>query len=81
MTDPTAGPAETQSRARYLLDGRRVTLSDLLSAGLLAEGEHLTFVRPRMGETHEATVTARPRRSAQPAGIGLLEVHSPRPAR
>ncbi|WP_405767376.1 hypothetical protein [Streptomyces sp. NBC_01538] len=59
MTDSTAGPAETQSRARYLLDGRRVTLSDLLSAGLLAEGEQLTFVRPRMGETHEATVTSR----------------------
>lgn len=59
MTDSTAGPAETQSRARYLLDGRRVTLTDLLSAGLLAEGQHLTFVRPRMGDTHEATVTSR----------------------
>ncbi|MGQ4366119.1 restriction system modified-DNA reader domain-containing protein [Streptomyces sp. SAS_272] len=59
MSDSTASPAETQSRARYLLDGRRVTPTDLLSAGLLAEGEHLTFVRPRMGETHEATVTSR----------------------
>ncbi|MDQ0911100.1 putative transcriptional regulator [Streptomyces canus] len=59
MTDSTAGPAETQSRARYLLDGRRVALADLLSAGLLSDGEHLTFVRPRMGETHEATVTSR----------------------
>ncbi|MER6676091.1 CBS domain-containing protein [Streptomyces sp. NPDC000983] len=59
MTDSTADPAETQSRARYLLDGRRVTLSDLLSAGLLAEGEHLKFVRPRMGEKHDATVTSR----------------------
>ncbi|MFJ8939798.1 CBS domain-containing protein [Streptomyces sp. NPDC102365] len=59
MTDSPIGPADTQSRARYLLDGRRVTLSDLLGAGLLAEGERLTFVRPRMGETHEATVTAR----------------------
>lgn len=59
MTDNTAGPAEAQSRARYLLDGRRVTLSDLLDAGLLAEGEHLSFVRPRVGEKHEATVTSR----------------------
>lgn len=59
MTDSTAGPAEAQSRASYLLDGRRVTLSDLLRAGLLAEDEHLTFVRPRMGETHEARVTSR----------------------
>ncbi|WP_063793778.1 CBS domain-containing protein [Streptomyces hirsutus] len=59
MTDSHAGSAETQSRARYLLDGRRVTLTDLLGAGLLSEGEHLSFVRPRMGEKHEATVTSR----------------------
>lgn len=59
MTESTSGPGEAQSRARYLLDGRRVTLADLLSAGLLAAGERLTFVRPRMGEKHDATVTPR----------------------
>ncbi|MEV6741054.1 hypothetical protein AB0N14_30690 [Streptomyces sp. NPDC051104] len=59
MTDSTTGPAEAQSRARYLLDGRRVTIADLLGSGLLKEGERLRFVRPRVGESHEAAVTPR----------------------
>jgi CBS domain-containing protein len=59
MTDSTGSPAEAQSRASYLLDGRRVTLTDLLDAGLLEAGERLAFVRPRIGEKHEATVTSR----------------------
>jgi len=44
-------------RSAYLLDGRRVTLMDLLDAGLLAPGDELTFTRPRFGETHRAVVT------------------------
>jgi hypothetical protein len=36
-----------------------VRLTDLLSSGLLKEGERLTFVRPLVGETHHATVTSR----------------------
>lgn len=49
---------EPPSRASYLLDGRRVTIADLLDAGLLFEGDELTFSRPSIGETHRATVTA-----------------------
>ena len=44
-------------RSAYLLDGRRVTLTDLLDAGLLAPGDELTFKRPRIGETYRAVVT------------------------
>lgn len=53
---------ETQNggtaRSHYLLDGRRVTLSDLVEGGLLPVGSTLTFVRPRRGETFCAEVTA-----------------------
>jgi len=40
-----------------LLDGRRVTIADLLEAGLLTAGDALRFRRPRRGETHRAVVT------------------------
>jgi hypothetical protein len=40
-----------------LIDGRRVQISDLLDAQLLAEGDELIWVRPRLGEEHHATVT------------------------
>jgi predicted transcriptional regulator len=59
MNDSAGEPNERQSRASYLLDGRRVTLADLLKNGLLKEGEQLTFRRPRVGETHHATVTSK----------------------
>lgn len=49
---------EPPSRASYLLDGRRVMIADLLDAGLLSEGDELTFPRPGIGETHHAVVTA-----------------------
>ncbi|MFD8396009.1 hypothetical protein ACFV2N_44165 [Streptomyces sp. NPDC059680] len=42
----------------YLLDGRRVTIGDLLEAGVLADHQKLTFHRPRKNETHHAEVTA-----------------------
>jgi CBS domain-containing protein len=41
----------------YLLDGRRVTIGDLLEAGLLTDQDKLTFHRPRKNETHHAEVT------------------------
>lgn len=44
------------SRRRYLLDGRRVTVADLLGAGLIDVGDRLIFVRPRSGQTHVAVV-------------------------
>jgi CBS domain-containing protein len=40
-----------------LLEGRRVTIADLLDARLLAAGDVLRFRRPRLGETHQAVVT------------------------
>ena len=45
-------------RSAYLLDGRRVTIADLLEAGLLTAGDALRFRRPRRGENHRAVVTA-----------------------
>jgi len=44
-------------RSSKLLDGRRVTLADLVDARLLTPGDRLEFKRPRLGETHYATVT------------------------
>jgi CBS domain-containing protein len=41
-----------------LLDGRRVQVRDLLDEGLLDEGDHLEFRRPRSGESYSAEVTS-----------------------
>lgn len=46
-----------ETRSMYLLDGRRVTLTDLIEAGLLSTGDALRFKRPRLGQTYSATVT------------------------
>lgn len=45
------------SRTMHLMDGRRVTLGDLIEAGLIEPGEHVRFSRPRMGESYRAEVT------------------------
>ncbi|MHB1430810.1 MAG: restriction system modified-DNA reader domain-containing protein [Streptosporangiaceae bacterium] len=55
MTERTES---SETRASYLLDGRRVTIGDLIGAGLLAEGDALRFKRPRVGRTYRAVVTA-----------------------
>ncbi|MFF6637713.1 CBS domain-containing protein [Streptomyces althioticus] len=52
-------PESASTRTTYQLDGRRVTVADLLQAGLLQEGEPLTFERPRIGKTYSALVTDR----------------------
>jgi CBS domain-containing protein len=44
-------------RSAYLLDGRRVTISDLIDGGLLTPGTNLKYRRPRAGQTHRAVVT------------------------
>ncbi len=54
MPKAPGGPA---TRSAYLLDGRRVTVSDLVTGGMLAAGAALKFKRPRIGETHRAVVT------------------------
>lgn len=50
-------PGVPATRSPYLLDGRRVTVSDLVTGGMLAAGTALKFKRPRIGETHRAVVT------------------------
>ncbi|MEU0872973.1 CBS domain-containing protein [Nocardia brasiliensis] len=47
---------EPGNRSAYLIGGRRVTVSDLLNAGLIQSGTRLRFKRTRIGVTHEATV-------------------------
>lgn len=47
----------SMSRSAYLLDGRRVTVGDLLGAGLLEAGTTLRYKRPRQGKTHYAKIT------------------------
>jgi len=41
----------------YLLDGRRVRIADLLTAGLLTAQQPLVFARKKKGERHQAEVT------------------------
>jgi len=45
-------------RTRYLLDGRRVMVSDLVECGLLPVGSTLRFERSRKGEIYSAEVAA-----------------------
>ncbi|WP_257578355.1 hypothetical protein [Streptomyces sp. JJ38] len=59
MTDSKAGNGaeEPLGRASYLIEGRRVLVSDLVDAGLLTAGTQLTFRRKQSGEAHLAKVT------------------------
>ncbi|MEU1798724.1 CBS domain-containing protein [Streptomyces californicus] len=59
MTDskPGNGAEEPLGRASYLIEGRRVLVSDLVDAGLLTAGTQLTFRRKQSGEAHLAKVT------------------------
>ncbi|WP_155544186.1 CBS domain-containing protein [Amycolatopsis camponoti] len=52
----------------YLIDGRRVMVSDLLEAGLIRAGAKLRFRRNRIGVTYEATVTDQGRIRLEPDG-------------
>ncbi|MEU4794952.1 CBS domain-containing protein [Streptomyces sp. NPDC023327] len=60
MTDDAAdGSAdEPLGRASYLIEGRRVLVSDLVRAGLLSPGTRLTFRQRRSGQEHRAQVSA-----------------------
>ena len=44
-------------RSKYVVDGRRVRLGDLIEAGLLTAGDVLVFNRPRLDESYLAKVT------------------------
>ncbi|MFF0492064.1 CBS domain-containing protein [Nocardia sp. NPDC004068] len=45
------------TRSMYLIGGRRVTVADLLEAGLVEAGARLRFKRNRIGVVYHATVT------------------------
>lgn len=53
----TEGYLAQESRSSYLLNGRRVTVADLLGDGLLEPGTRLRFDRPQLGVTYRAAVT------------------------
>lgn len=59
---------DTGGRSMYLIGGRRVTVSDLLEAGLLQAGTKLRFKRARIGVTYDATVTEKGRIRLEPDG-------------
>ncbi|ASO20608.1 putative transcriptional regulator [Actinoalloteichus hoggarensis] len=48
---------EDTPRTQYLIDGRRVTVSDLLQAGLIQAGTRLRFTRTRIGAVYDAIIT------------------------
>jgi predicted transcriptional regulator len=53
---PNEVPIPRITRSAYLLDGRRVTVSDLVEAGMLRPETGLRFDRVRLGETYHAVV-------------------------
>lgn len=62
MTSVTSEPVAAQTdesggRSMYLIEERRVRVSDLLEAGLIQVGAKLRFKRKRIGVTYYATVT------------------------
>jgi hypothetical protein len=56
--EPTAtGTVPTASAPVHITaNGRRVTVADLLEAGHIQPGEHVEFLRPRLGERYDATI-------------------------
>jgi hypothetical protein len=55
---PVTSPPSSPGKASVTVGGHRVTVADLLEAGLLNEGEELEFIRPTKGEHHRATIQA-----------------------
>ena len=51
-------PGKESAAALYQIDGRRVTLGDLLDANVLAPNAALTWNRPRVGATYRAMALA-----------------------
>jgi CBS domain-containing protein len=70
VTGDTAVERDDGARGRsmYLIGGRRVTVSDLLDAGLIRPGAKLRFKRKRIGKTYYATVTDKGRIRLEPDG-------------
>ena len=59
---------EADGRTMHLIGGRRVTVWDLLNAGLLQAGTKLRFKRKRIRKVYEATVTDKGRIRLEPGG-------------
>lgn len=55
--EPTFPAVVGEPQTTYAVDGRRVRLGDLVEAGLLQPGDRLSWDRPRLGESYEATIT------------------------
>lgn len=58
FTSPIGGTVRSGggSPAKFVIDGRRVAVSDLVDHQLLTAGTTLTWHRPRVGENHQAVV-------------------------
>lgn len=54
--DHVEGSGGRSRPARFKFDGRRLTVGDLLNAGLLEAGDALSWTRPRIGRTYSARV-------------------------
>ena len=56
--EPALVEAKRAAPAQFTIDGRRVTVGDLMEIGVLNEGELVVFNRPRLGARYEATINA-----------------------
>jgi len=57
-SEPSLTPTGGTAAERTARSSRRVTVVDLLDAGLIAPDEDVVFTRPRVGETHKAIIRA-----------------------
>lgn len=56
LVSPESGSTQRARPQHVTIEGRRISLSDLLEAGLLEPGEPLVWDRPRVSQTYKAEV-------------------------
>jgi hypothetical protein len=54
---PVVAEAQIETAPETTIEGRRISISDLLEAELLVPGDTLVWDRPRVGTTYRATIT------------------------
>ena len=55
--EPQLAPTSEQgATSHYMLGGRRVQLADLVDAGVLVPGDKLSWTRPKVGDSYQASV-------------------------
>ena len=54
--DPDGGTSS--KKPPITINGQRVAISDLIADGVVLDGERVVWTRPRLGESHEATINA-----------------------